>query len=619
MCAAVLSGALILSAGMPVPAVLNRTMPGMADSVTAAEPEEDADLSGNVYVEADADGTVRKITASEGLEDNEKAAELPVSVNVSYYLNGEKMNPEQMAGASGEVKIRFDYENLTSEQVEIDGKNVEVQVPFMVISAAILPTDVFSNVEVSNGKIIAGDEQNIAAGIAFPGMAESLKLRDYEPTEEVSVPDYIEVTADVTDFELELTATIVTPCGLSDMDTEELDDVDELVDAMDALTDASSQLVSGMGELSDGMNAFQSYLSAYMEGVDQVNEGAKALADGLAVLDTSKGSLVEGAAALQSGLENLRTALAQISIPSGNGEEMQKAAEAAAMLKKDSEMLSELSETIREQFESVCAELGEIDLEEAAAAVDAEATRQAQEQAKAETTAALDEVLGQIDDTELPPEIKQKIADAMGQKTFEGIQITGTTEGIRQQMEAAEQKLKNAAEQENLAGAAEVLNDMQTQLGILASYGESIAELAPQITSLNAALGELNNGVGQLASGSGQLVQGITALDSGIGEAGKGAAALSSGVSELASAGSQLSSGFSILTAGTSALREGMVTFDREGVQEISKLAGKDLTEVLTRFKALKEAEARYTQKVGTEENGVESIKYIIETEEISK
>lgn len=650
-CAFIVAGTLISSmgvSGIGMSETAVEVLPGIMNSVKAAdatgnvgessmgeqaedtvgavvkEEEEDVDRSGNVYVEAEPDGTTKKITVSEGLEGSSLADELPVSVKVSYYLDGKKMSPDKMAGASGKVKIRFDYENLTSENVEIDGKNVEVQVPFIVISALILPTDTFTNIEVSDGKIIASDEQNIVAGIAFPGMSDSLRLQDYEPTEEVSIPNYVEVTADVTDFELELTASIVTPCGLSDMDTENFSDVDELVDGMEDLTDASAQLTDGIGELSDGINDFQTYLSAYTTGAGQVSEGAKALADGLAVMDTSKKNLVEGASALQKGLNSLKMALAQIHIPSGDEDELQKAANAALALKQDAAALADVLETIRNQFETAYSDLEKVDLSKLADEIDAEATRQAKEQAEqAKETAkiAVGNALADEAFSELTPEMKQQILEAVNAAntaSLDNIQITGTTEDIQQKMEEVKQMLMNAADAVDISALMGLLSDMKTQMEALAAYSDQIAGLPQQVAYLNAALGELSGGVTQLESGSSQLVQGMTALGDGIGEASKGAAALSSGASELASAGSQLDSGFGALAEGAATLKEAMQTFDKEGMQELKKLTGDDLTEVITRFKAMKEAEIRYNDKAGLEEREIESIKFIVETEEIT-
>ena len=44
--------------------------------------------------------------------------ELPVTMKVTYYLDGQQMDPKDMAGKSGEVKIRFDYYNNSNETVK---------------------------------------------------------------------------------------------------------------------------------------------------------------------------------------------------------------------------------------------------------------------------------------------------------------------------------------------------------------------------------------------------------------------------------------------------------------------------------------------------------------------
>ena len=57
-------------------------------------------------------------------ESNE---ELPVTMKVTYYLDGQQMDPKDMAGKSGEVKIRFDYYNNSNETVKVKGKNYNVK------------------------------------------------------------------------------------------------------------------------------------------------------------------------------------------------------------------------------------------------------------------------------------------------------------------------------------------------------------------------------------------------------------------------------------------------------------------------------------------------------------
>ena len=51
--------------------------------------------------------------------------------------------------------------------------------------------------------------------------------------------EYVEVTADVTDFSLDFTATIISSGLLEDMDLKDLDEVDEMSDNMKKLEEAT--------------------------------------------------------------------------------------------------------------------------------------------------------------------------------------------------------------------------------------------------------------------------------------------------------------------------------------------------------------------------------------------
>ena len=50
------------------------------------------------------------------------SAELPVDVSISYELDGQAIEPEELAGKSGQLKIRFDYKNKTTQTIKVDGK-----------------------------------------------------------------------------------------------------------------------------------------------------------------------------------------------------------------------------------------------------------------------------------------------------------------------------------------------------------------------------------------------------------------------------------------------------------------------------------------------------------------
>ena len=179
-------------------------------------------------------------------------AALPVTTRVTYYLNGVETAPDDLAGQSGRVRIHFDYTNHTRETVTVDGQEYTVSVPFTAITAVILDGDKFSNIEADNGKVMELDGQTAVLGTVMPGLADSLRLTEFEPLEDTEIPAYFEVSADVTDFSLDFTATILTPSALDDLDTGDLSDFDDLSDMLDDLTDAADALTDGTGVLADG-------------------------------------------------------------------------------------------------------------------------------------------------------------------------------------------------------------------------------------------------------------------------------------------------------------------------------------------------------------------------------
>jgi len=232
-------------------------------------------------------------------------ASLPVSIGVTYYLDGQEISPDALAGRSGRVRIRFDYTNQACQTVRIDGQEYTVRVPFTAITALILDGTRFTNIASENGKAMDLDGQTAVLGMTMPGLADSLHLNEFEPLKDTEIPDYFEVSADVTDFALDFTATILTPSALNDLDLSDTNDLDELSDALNSLTDATDEIAGGAGDLADGIQSYYDGFHTYADGVQSVNEGAEALADGLSQLYDNGQTLLTGIQALRDGLSTI--------------------------------------------------------------------------------------------------------------------------------------------------------------------------------------------------------------------------------------------------------------------------------------------------------------------------
>ena len=144
--------------------------------------------------------------------------QLPVGVSILYTLDGTPVAPKDLAGKSGKLKMTFTYTNRQYEEVKIGDKKEKIYVPFVILTGMMLDNEKFTNVDVSNGKVINDGSHTYVAGFALPGLNESLALGD-----KLDLPSTVEITADVTDFELATTLTVATNEVFNDIDTSKFD------------------------------------------------------------------------------------------------------------------------------------------------------------------------------------------------------------------------------------------------------------------------------------------------------------------------------------------------------------------------------------------------------------
>ena len=652
--------------------------------------DEEKDKTETVYAKADADGTVNEVTVNTVLKNkNEKkiqdysnltdiknitgdeeytkqsdgkilwdnqgedieyegksSEQLPVTVQISYFLEDKEVSPKELAGKSGSLKIRFDYENHTKEETNVNGKKVELPVPFAAISALLLSEDNATNIEVKNGKVISLDGQNLIIGYACPGLAKNLNLSDSELTKDIELPEYVEVTADVTDFELDFTATVFSSGLLSDLDEENLDDLDETSDNMDKIQEASGKLKDGSGKLLDGMKTYDEYMKQYLSGVDSLKEGVDVLKSGMQVLNENKTALGSGAQALTDGLCQFSNSLSAISFGHASGQsgvdfsgvenamvalvaDGQKLNTALTQLQTQLQTVENFvteavtyQTTVQNDVEAVKNTLGAIDWD--AIENDAKAQREAQIDSAVE--AALNETMQETSLSEEEQEIlKEGLKSSLETQLKENDKDTELTKEAREKTEEAVQILLSIPAFDipdlsvDISALPAILTDMQAQMQALGEAAELLGGLPEQMQTLQEGMETIQNAAEQLAKGSSQLNTGISAFSDGIGQLYVGGQSLSEGTDQLSSAGSALDSGYQALIDGMKALDEGFAEFDKEAIQKLTDLAGDDLTNLTTKIRGLKKVDAEYQNFGGIYEGQSGSVRFIIETEEIKK
>ena len=243
---------------------------------------------------------------------------LPVGVKISYTLDGRPIRPENLAGKSGHLVIRFDYENRTQETRDVsiyggEAKSIQTKVPFLAFSFAVLPKEVFSHVECKNGRLLSLGEQNAFLGFGLPGFPDALTLADNKLTEDLDIPTFAELEADVKDFEMDFTATVFSNGLLEELEQKDLNELYDLAGEFDTLYDAAAQLAEGSEKLGDGMSAYVGGVNSALQTAKDLTADLPGVAAELKALSKETGVQMSGLAESVSTLDSVRASLSTVS------------------------------------------------------------------------------------------------------------------------------------------------------------------------------------------------------------------------------------------------------------------------------------------------------------------
>lgn len=498
---------------------------------------------------------------------------LPVDLKVSYELDGKPVSAESLAGKSGKVTIRFDYTNNQYKNVSIDGKNTKIYVPFVMLTGLLFDNDIFTNVEISNGKIINDGDRIIAVGFALPGMQENLNLS----RDKVDIPDFVEITADVNNFALSNTLTVAANSIISDLDVSKLDSADDLQASLTELSSAMSKLLDGSSELYGGLSELLLKSNELISGVDKLANGASALSDGAAALSAGLSELVSNNDTLNAGAKQVFDTLLS----------------AVSQKLKDNGITVDTLTV--ENYKTVIGGLLE----------------NPTDSQKAE--------LINIADAALSAKLS---AIGVPQNYYGAVKVllaTKLSSGETQESAMAEiaAMLQNISDPQNAAaiGAAAATAESENGKQIINAFCLNLANqtLEPTVKEAVAQLDSYNEfykGVLAYTAGAKQAYDGSTELKNGAKE-------LSDGANALKSGSSQLVGGVQQLTDGSKRLADGLKEFNEKGISKLTSLAGDDLGSLVTRIKATVEVSRDYKSFAGIADGTDGDVKFIYRTDEI--
>lgn len=685
-----------------------------------ASAEAETSKDETVYVLAGADGTVQKIIvsdwiknamAADSLEDKTELSdienikgdesftlggdnscvwdaqgndiyyqgniekELPVQMSVCYTLDGQAIAPEALAGQSGHVTIRFDYQNMQYEEVLLDGKTEKIYVPFTMLTGMLLDTEVFRNVTISNGKLINDGDRIAVVGIAFPGLQEDLAISK----EKLDIPDYVEISADVENFEMGMTMTLATTELFGAIDSDKLD-LHELSGAMTELTDAMDQLMDGSSQLYDGLCTLLEKSGDLVSGINKLAEGAAQLKAGAESLDSGAARLQAGATQLSSGLNTLN---ANSSSLNGGARQVFSSLLSMANTQLSEAGLSVPALTIDNYASVLDGVIASLDdtavyqaaLEQVTATVNAnrgmieeKVTEAVQAQVEAEVsaqvTAAVQETVTQavheneaqfraaviqqalgmtVEEYKAAIEaglVTQEQQDAVNAAVEAAMQaeidarmqreeiqaqinaVTQQTVGEQMQSDEIQALIASNTELQVQQAISEAMSSdaVQAQLSAAAEGAKSVIALKSSLDSYNAfylGLIKYTSGVSSAAAGANELKTGADALKAGTSELSAGAAELLQGIQTMKDSAPALVDGITQLRDGSMELSDGLKQFNEEGIQKLIEAVDGDLDGLSNRIRVTADVAKHYTSFSGISEDMDGDVKFIYKTDSI--
>ena len=424
--------------------------------------------------------------------------EPPVTQKVTYYLDGKEISPEDLAGKSGKVKIRFDYTNTTSYTETVNGEKQTVSVPFAAITGLVLG-DGFENIEVTNGKAEVSDSSSVVLGYALPGLKDSLGIKDKDLDGDVNIPEYMEMTADVENFSMPAAMTFVVNASdyvsTDGIDTSDIDDmINDLKDASTQLQDGSKTLAEGTDTLSDGLSTLQSKLGTFASGVGTLKSGLKTYTDGVSTLSGGLNKLNSNVPTLSNGITTLNSSAKSLN----DGVALLNATVSAKFT--DSE-----KKTLLDQVHSTL-ESQKSEIEKQAQTTVASQKTAIQKQAQSAVDLQKTDIQKQAQSTvaDQKEDIEKKAQAAVDDQKEQIKSVAAET--VKQQETEIKNQAASAVEQEFTSGKTDyITNEAKKQLasikpviesGVKAQFVQKMAEKNPAITDYDSAKTFFDQNVG---------------------------------------------------------------------------------------------------------------------------
>ena len=565
----------------------------------------------------------------------ESDKQLPVECKITYELNGEEISAEELKGKSGNVKIKINYTNNEKHIVSINGKQVTMYTPFIIVAGTKIDNAKNKNIQITNGKIVDNGESTLAVGIAMPGMQENIGISKSK----IDIPEEIEISMETEDFEM---GNIIAVVAVKGIDEDLTSDLNSMYSQINELANASNEILAGANQLKEGTSELVSGVDQLKDGTGAAYAGSKQIKD--EVEESTKNLKNDNTPAIDS--KTLEAIKAQ-AMQSATLSDEQKAG-IAAQAKAAATLSDEQKAGIAAQAKAG-AKL--TDAQKAGIAAQAKAAAKLTDAQKAEIAAQ-----AKLTDEQKAKITAQAKAGAEFTETQEKVIIAQAQENYPETLTEAEKQLilavaQNTAYQTATTTALAVAESTAeaTALKVAQSVAESTAEATAlkaaqsvaestaeataqteaqstatqtaETTALTVAQSTATQTAGATATQTAaqvgnqakqkftnQVVSQMSTLGTALDELTNGLANIDNGVSAL-------SVGTNKLDSGALQLANGVKTFNEQGISKINNLVNGDLRNIASRVEKMNELANEYNNYAGIQNGMAGEVKFIMITD----
>ena len=529
----------------------------------------------------------------------ESDKQLPVECKITYELNGEEISAEELKGKSGNVKIKINYTNNEKHIVSINGKQVTMYTPFIIVAGTKIDNAKNKNIQITNGKIVDNGESTLAVGIAMPGMQENIGISKSK----IDIPEEIEISMETEDFEM---GNIIAVVAVKGIDEDLTSDLNSMYSQINELANASNEILAGANQLKEGTSELVSGVDQLKDGTGAAYAGSKQIKD--EVEESTKNLKNDNTPAID---EKTLEAIKAQAMQSATLSDEQKAG-IAAQAKAAAKLTDAQKAEIAAQAKLT---------DEQKAKITAQAKAGA-EFTKTQKTAIIEQAQKKY--TETLTEAEKQLILTVAQNTAYQTATTTALAVAESTAEATALKVaQSVAESTAEATALKVAQSVaeSTAEATAQTVAQSTATQTAETTALTVAQSTATQTAGATATQTAtqvgnqakqkftnQVVSQMSTLGTALDELTNGLANIDNGVSAL-------SVGTNKLDSGALQLANGVKTFNEQGISKINNLVNGDLRNIASRVEKMNELANEYNNYAGIQNGMAGEVKFIMITD----